>query len=111
MKVALLDDQAALASALTAKDPVNRAIGRCVTSGWPSGVEAWLQAEIDRGTEPADVLTALIHSQATILASLAGFFGDGRRDEVLLGAVKRHLDQHFVNMTAEYRAAQRVAQR
>lgn len=61
-----------IADLLTDDRAETRAAGRAIATGWPAGLQAWVEAEVKRGTDPNTLLQALFGLQIQIAGGIAG---------------------------------------
>lgn len=92
--------EAALADALTSKNPVTRIMARASASTWVEGMARWLNDELRRpGANPIDVLHALgrLHVQtfASFAAQAVAKEGDAGVEEIFLAIVRSELREHM----------------
>lgn len=81
---------------LTSKAPWIRCAGRGMATGWIHLMAAWVNAERQRGTDPNDIIHALISTQIEIAASFAGQVFNAEGCAVALENYQRMLREHFL---------------
>lgn len=86
---------AALADLVTSDDEKARCFGRAVGSGLTPAVMDWVNAEIERRTEPAVIMVALAELQIQQLASIAGNFVTPAGTDVVIEMYRTMLDTNF----------------